>query len=121
MSMVGIDIIEIERLKSIAENDIRLSSLFTEKEIKYFNKFKDRQTHVAGGFCAKEAVSKAFKTGFNGKVLPREIEILHKDNGVPYVVLKGGAKKVFEELGLTNIDISISHDKEKAIAICIVE
>ena len=36
-------------------------------------------------------------------------------------VLKGGAKQVFEELGLKNIDISISHDKEKATAICIVE
>ena len=121
MTMVGIDIIEIERIKSMAENDVRLSSLFTEKEIKYFNKYKDRQTHVAGGFCAKEAVSKALKTGFNGKVLPREIEILHKDTGAPYVVLKGGAKEVFESLGLTNIDISISHDKEKATAICIVE
>lgn len=119
--MVGIDIIEIERIKSMAENDIRLSSLFTEKEIKYFNKFKHRETHVAGGFCAKEAVSKALKTGFNGKVLPREIEILHKDTGAPYVVLRGGAKEVFEGLGLTNIDISISHDKEKATAICIVE
>lgn len=121
MTMVGIDIIEIERIKSMAENDVRLSSLFTEKEIKYFNKYKDRQTHVAGGFCAKEAVSKALKTGFNGKVLPREIEILHKDTGAPYVVLRGGAKEVFESLGLTNIDISISHDKEKATAICIVE
>lgn len=121
MSMIGIDIIEIERVKSIAENDIRLSSLFTEKEIKYFNKYKNKETHVAGGFCAKEAVSKALKTGFNGKVLPREIEILHKESGAPYVVLKGGAKEVFESLGFTNIDISISHDKEKATAICIVE
>jgi phosphopantetheine--protein transferase-like protein len=105
----------------MAENDVRLSSLFTEKEIKYFNKFKDKQTHVAGAFCAKEAICKALKTGFNGKVLPREIEILHKDNGAPYAVLKGGAKQVFDELGLKNIDISISHDKEKATAICIVE
>lgn len=121
MIKVGIDIIEIERLASIAESDVRMSSLFTEKEVRYFNKFKDRQTHVAGGFCAKEAVSKALKTGFNGKVLPLEVEILHEEGGAPYVVLKGGAKKVFEELGLTQIDISISHDKSKATAICVMQ
>ncbi len=117
---VGIDIVEIERVKNIADNDIRLATLFTPKEIKYFKKYADLATHVAGTFCAKEAISKALKTGFTGKVLPLDIEILHEESGAPYAILKGGAKEVYDTLGVSQIEISISHDKSKATAICIM-
>ncbi len=117
---VGIDIIDVNRFERMVGDDIRLSTLFTDKERAYFAKFSQPITHIAGTFSAKEAVVKAFKTGFSSVMLPLNIEILH-DNGVPRVNLKGDAKKYFEENGYKNIDISISHTNTIAQAICILE
>lgn len=117
---VGIDIIDVNRFERIASDDVKLSTLFTVKEIAYFSDFANPLTHIAGTFSAKEAVAKALKTGFTPEVLPLDIEILHKNN-VPMVNLKGGAKRYFEEQGFTKIDISISHTNTIAEAICIIE
>ncbi|MDR0850592.1 MAG: holo-ACP synthase [Christensenellaceae bacterium] len=116
---VGIDLIEVKRFENIASNSVRMSTLFGEKEIAYFDGYKDRGVHIAGCFAAKEAVAKAFKTGFNGQITPLDIEIVHK-NKVPYVNLKGGAKRFFEEQCFGGIEISISHSKTDATAICII-
>lgn len=117
---VGIDIIDVNRFERISGDDNLLSSLFTEKERAYFNKFAQRTIHIAGTFSAKEAVVKAFKTGFTVGIMPLDVEILHKD-GVPYVNLKNGAKRHYEDNGYKNIDISISHTNSIAQAICIIE
>ena len=117
---VGIDIVDVNRFERIASDEVKLATLFTAKEIAYFKNFANPTTHIAGTFSAKEAVAKAFKTGFTPDVLPLEIEILH-ENKVPRVNLKGGAKKFFEEQGFTKIDISISHTNTIAEAICIIE
>ena len=117
---VGIDIIDVNRFERISCDEVKLATLFTAKEIAYFKDFAHPLTHIAGTFSAKEAVVKAFKTGFTPEVLPLDVEILHKNN-VPIVNLKGGAKKFFEEQGFTKIDISISHTNTIAEAICIIE
>ena len=74
---IGVDIIEIDRFENIASDINRLKTLFTEKEIKYFDKYKQKLEHVAGNFAAKEAVVKAFKTGFNAKIVPLDVEVVH--------------------------------------------
>ena len=117
---VGIDIVDVNRFERMSGDDVRLSTLFTAKEIAYFRDFANPITHIAGTFSAKEAVVKAFKTGFTPQVLPLDVEILH-ENKVPRVNLKGGAKKFFEEQGFKNIEISISHTNTIAEAICIIE
>ncbi len=117
---VGIDIVDVNRFERMSGDDVKLSTLFTAKEIAYFRDFANPITHIAGTFSAKEAVVKAFKTGFTPQVLPLDVEILH-ENKVPRVNLKGGAKKFFEEQGFTKIEISISHTNTIAEAICIIE
>jgi len=117
---VGIDIVDVNRFERMSSDDVKLSTLFTAKEIAYFRDFANPITHIAGTFSAKEAVVKAFKTGFTPQVLPLDVEILH-ENKVPRVNLKGGAKKFFEEQGFTKIEISISHTNTIAEAICIIE
>ncbi len=120
---VGIDIIEIDRLKRISEDNIKMGTLFNKSEIAYFDRFTEKLPHIAGHFCAKEAISKALKTGFNQIITPLSIEIGHDKNGAPIVNFKGEAKKFFSELDVEkhNIKISISHCKNIATAICIIE
>lgn len=117
---VGIDILCIERIKNIADDPIRLSTLFTDKEMKYFARYKQPYEHVAGAFCVKEAVAKALGTGFNDKIRPLNIEVLHDSKNAPYIYLLHEAKEYFESMGYKEISISISHDRDIATAICII-
>jgi holo-[acyl-carrier-protein] synthase len=113
----GIDTIEISRLDDIKPS-IRerfVARVFTAQEIA---QARDRSDVLSGLFAAKEAVSKALGTGI-GYVSWQEIEILHLRTGQPIVNLHGNAKKVAEQLGLETWSVSISHDRNKAIAVAV--
>jgi len=114
---IGIDIININRIKNIIleKKDRFYHKIFTLKEIEYIVKGNDKATTVAGIFAAKEAISKVLGTGI-GMVKWKEIEILHYDNGKPYVNLIGNGSLKLKELGLDGIKISISHEEHYAIA-----
>lgn len=117
---VGIDVVEVERFEKFLKNENLLKRIFTEEEIKYFYSFKTPLEHMAGTFSAKEAVCKAFQTGFNDIFTPLNIEILH-ENKIPYVKLKNKAKNFFDKSEFTKININISHTKKIASAICLLE
>ena len=72
---------------------------------------------LSGAFCAKEAVSKALKVGFYKSLSPLDIEILHGELGEAYIVKN---EKISKLLNDKEIDISISHTKNQAIAICVI-
>ena len=115
---IGCDIIEINRIKKAIEKENFLKRYFTLEEILFIQK-KAPQT-AAGNFSAKEAVVKAFGTGF-GEIMPKDIEILRDSLGKPYVKLHGAAKEYFEQLNGRNIFLSLSHCKEYAMAYVVVE
>jgi holo-[acyl-carrier protein] synthase len=116
---VGIDLIEIDRFANIAKDDAKLATLFTQKERDYCMRLAHANLHLAGTFAVKEAVAKAFKTGFNGKIRPIDIEVERID-GVPQVNLYGEAKRFFEANNFKELEISITHSKTDASAICII-
>lgn len=118
--MVGNDIIEVNRIKeSIASlGEKFLNRVYTEKEIKYCENTKEmKYQHYAARFAAKEAIFKAISPLLKDKfdISWRDIEILNNEQGRPYAtILKENVKKV-------NIDISMSHIKEYAIATAVVK
>lgn len=111
----GVDIIEIERVKnSIEETEGKFSErVFTKKEIEYCESKKaQKYQHYAARFAAKEAVFKAISFSLSSKydIGWKDIEVLNDDTGRPYVnILKPDIK-------IDDIDISISHCKEYAVA-----
>ena len=113
----GIDTIEISRLAEIkpAIRERFILRVFTAKER---HQARDRNDVLSGLFAAKEAVSKALGTGI-GYVSWQDIEILHLPTGQPTVLLHGNGQIVAEKLGLTNWSVSISHDRNKAIALAV--
>lgn len=118
----GIDITEVKRFLDKIDNPNFLNRIFTAEEQALFEKITNQQTRVekiAGRFCAKEAVSKALGTGISEGVNFVDIEILQQQNGRPFVNLKNKAKEIFNQLGLIEIDVSISHDNGMAISICV--
>ena len=58
-------------------------------------------------------------TGIGNGIKLKEVEIVNDENSRPMVNLYSRAKEKYNDLGFTEIDISISHDAGMAIAICI--
>lgn len=108
----GIDMIEISRIEKAIESESFLKKVYGEREISYLKNKKSES--YAAAFCGKEAFSKALGTGVRGFAL-NEVEVLHEENGKPYLFLSGNAKRIAEEKRL-KFSISISHTREFAIA-----
>lgn len=117
---VGVDIAEVERIKKNLENEKFLKKIYTENEIEYLITRKFNVETAAGMFAAKEAVAKCLGTGFTN-FGACHIEILKDELGKPYVNLFGNALTRAEEMGIKNIQISISHTAQTAIAFCVAE
>ena len=116
----GTDIIEISRIKkSIEETDNKfIERVFTDKEIEYCESKKTQKyQHYAVRFAAKEAVFKSISDKLINKyeIEWKDIEILNDLSGRPYVNILNSKIS-----NLKNIDISLSHCKEYAIASVVV-
>lgn len=116
----GIDVIEVERIRKNIENESFMKKIYTNKEQEYLRARKFNPQTAAGIFAAKEAVSKCLGTGFS-TFGTQDIEILKDDKGKPIVILSNNALVIAEENKITNIQISITHIKDYAIASCIAE
>ena len=119
MHYVGIDIVEIARIGQAVEHwqGRFLKRIYTEKELEIC---RNDIPSLAAHFAAKEAVMKALGVGIRG-IGWKEIEILSNSSGKPIVYLSGRAKSKARELGISGLDISLSHSKEYAIASVIGE
>ena len=110
--MIGIDIEKVERFKEF--NKTKLERIFTKNELEYAFKYENPYTHIAGMWCAKEAFIKAVK---DKTISLKTIEILHVENGAPYIKITPQLEKCLTKENCLKIDISISHTNEDAIAI----
>lgn len=115
---VGNDIIDIVRIRQSIERHGQhfLDRLFSRREQDYCFKYQDPIPHFAGRFSAKEAIVKAFGTGFGAEIGWHDIEILNNERGQPIVFLSDLLQKRFED---PRILISISHTAEYATAVAI--
>jgi holo-[acyl-carrier protein] synthase len=111
---VGVDVIEIDRVQSVLRRHPQrfLSRVYTAGEVKHC---RGRVSELAARFAAKEAVMKALGTGVRG-IGWREIEVLPNRRGNPLVLLHGNAQMRAETLGLSTIDVSLSHSRHYAVA-----
>ncbi len=114
---VGIDIIEVDRVRKVLERhgERFLKRVFTEIEVW---QCRGKITRLAGRFAAKEAMSKALGTGMHG-VAWHEMEVVQLRSGRPSVRLHGNAKHRAEQLGLSAFDVSIADLAQLSIAIAI--
>ena len=119
---IGIDIIEIDRVRRLADREIKGSPRFyTNGEIDYCcGHGKQQYASFAGIFSAKEAFVKALGTGFRFGQW-QEIEVLHDKWGAPYIMLQGTYQAMAEKRQIDYIHLSISHSRDYAVAEIILE
>ncbi len=120
----GIDIIEVGRIKDAIEEmeDKFLNKIYTEQEIEYCNNSKlMKYQHFAARFAVKEAVFKAISDydNLDKEDLWKSIEVINKESGKPVInveKLKKKMGKTADNFELKDVEISISHIQEYAVA-----
>lgn len=112
---VGCDIIELTRIKESIDKfgDRFINRILSPKEKEIYLNRNSHISFIAGRFSAKEAVSKAVGTGIVGRLSFSDIEILPDKAGKPVLYLYGEKKR--------GADVSISHSRDNAIAVCVME
>lgn len=117
---IGTDIIEINRIKQAMERRERfLTRVFTPMEVDYCLAQGNPAASLAARFAAKEAVFKALGPVQSGGSW-QEIEIVVDEKGRPVVRLQGKLAKQACGDGVSGVMISLSHEREYAIAFAIV-
>jgi holo-[acyl-carrier protein] synthase len=112
---LGIDVIRVDRIRAALD---RFGARFAERvltpaEARYV---RGRAETFAGRWAAKEAVSKVLGLGVRG-IGWRDIEIERLPTGQPAVRLHGRAAARAEQLGLDRVAVSITHEREYALAV----
>ena len=120
---VGTDLMEIARIQqSIARfGDRFLVRVFTPREIEYCQRKKNAAESFAARFAAKEAGAKALGTGISHGVGWLELEVTREPSGKPSLELKGRAAQRARALGVTHISLSLTHSRDVALAVVIME
>ena len=114
---IGVDLIEITRIeRAFARYPGFAARVFTDSERAYCNSRPNPAQHYAARFAGKEAVGKALGCGV--RFTWREIEIAGRPK--PEVQLSGRTKAWAEKVRAGRIDLSMTHSKELAAAICVV-
>jgi holo-[acyl-carrier protein] synthase len=116
---VGVDLIEIERVRRALDRYPRFRErCFTEAERAYCDSRANPAQSYAGRFAGKEAVGKALGFGVARAFAWREIEIAGRPK--PGVELSGKTKAWADKVRAGAIDLSMSHSKGLATAVCLV-
>ena len=120
---IGLDIIEIVRLSKVIEKypDAFLKYVYTEEEQKIAKSRRNSIQFLAGRWAAKEAFVKALGVGIGHHCHWLDIAILNDEKGRPTVRLKGRGLKTTEELSISRINVSISHEISMASAFVVLE
>jgi len=118
----GIDLIETSRVaEKIAKDSGFLEYVFSPNEISYCESRTNKAEHYAARFAAKEALLKALGTGFSAGLVLNEIDVAADDAGKPYIKFSGQTKEAIMSLGIGQIHLSLSHLKDIACAMVVIE
>ena len=112
---LGVDIVRVERIAKVMQrHPARFPArVLTDAEQAYV---RARPENFAGRWAAKEAVSKVLGLGIRG-IGWREIEIERLPAGQPTVRLHGSAAEQAAAIGIAAIAVSITHEREYAVAV----
>ena len=110
---IGIDIIEVTRVRNLAEKKPRfLKRIFTSEEVEYCSKKKNSHQHLAARFAAKEAFFKAL----GKRIKWTDVELYNLPSGKPQLKIKDKERFSFSE-----VHVSVSHLAEYAAAMVVLE
>ena len=119
---VGVDMVEIARVRKLVEADRGFAErIFTDREIAYCESKFSKAQHYAARFTAKEAFFKALGTGFRDGMGWQDVEVENDALGKPQLRLAAVALAQFKKRKLKKALLSLSHTRDMAVALVVIE
>jgi holo-[acyl-carrier protein] synthase len=120
---IGSDLVEISRIAASIERfgDRFLARVFTPAEIAFCRRKRNAAESFAARFAAKEAGAKALGTGISHGIAWPEIEVKRQPGEKPTLHWSGRAAARAALLGVRHTEISLTHSRDLAMAVVIVE
>ncbi|WP_054692276.1 holo-ACP synthase [Syntrophomonas palmitatica] len=119
--LIGVDIIDIDRIQAAAARTPRfLYRLFTERELSYCMNKANPYPSLAARFAAKEAFRKLDSVLSRG-IGFQDVEVIVNNIGKPELVLHGQALEKCRQANIRNFALSLSHSRNQAVAALIAE
>ncbi|MAR92143.1 MAG: holo-ACP synthase [Pseudomonadota bacterium] len=120
---IGTDMVTIARMAEKLQNtgDRFARRLLTEAEYREFAGKRNGAAFLAKRFAAKEAAVKALGTGFADGITWQQVAVSNDDRGAPRLQLSGPALQRAEQLGVQRLHLSLSDEREHALAFVILE
>lgn len=115
---IGTDIVEIRRIADVLERqgDKFVQRILTVSEIEEYRARGNSVAFLAKRFAAKEAIAKALGTGIGRGISFQQMVVSNNAEGAPQVELQSSALKQLTLLGGTNVLLSLSDEKNYALA-----
>ena len=118
---IGIDVVHVNRMRRWRDVPGLFERFFNPAELEDAQQRKSSEVlSLAARFAAKEAFGKALGTGLRGLAL-KEILIRNNHNGKPEIRFFGKASAALERMGGKKVFISLTHEKDNAIAVVVIE
>jgi holo-[acyl-carrier protein] synthase len=118
---IGIDVIHVRRMERWRTIPGLLDRYFHPKELSAaLSRGRGAVLSLAARFAAKEAFGKALGTGLVGIVL-KDIMVVNHHNGRPEIAVFGTAREALRHSGADRVHISLTHEKDNAIAMVVLE
>ena len=120
---IGIDLVEIDRIERMIEKygDAFLAKVFTPEEIDFCSARAKPAQHYAARFAAKEAALKALGTGVQKQSGFKDVMVERAEQEAPNLILKRGAQRRADELGVKTMHVSLTHTERYAAAYVVAE
>jgi len=117
---VGTDVVDIDHFERVVARSRSgfLERLFTDQEIHYCERFRDRMASYAAVFAAKEAFLKALGSGLAPGMRWTDVEVVHGRSGAPSIVAR---RRCADLLGRGQAHVSLSHSVRAAHAVVVID
>ncbi len=118
---IGVDVVAVDRMRRWVADPRILSRYFAEQERDAIYQRRDGAAlSLAARFAAKEAFAKALGTGFRGFGL-RDVWVVNDALGKPELHVSGPAARALARIGGRQLWLSLTHEREHAIAMVVIE
>ncbi len=120
---VGVDIVEINRIAKVLDRwgDRFVHKILSGEELAVFGDRGRDASFLSRQFAAKEAAAKALGTGMKDGVYFRDISVLRDQEGCPFIQFSAVSDHIIKERSFGQFHVSISDEREYAIAFVVAE
>jgi holo-[acyl-carrier protein] synthase len=118
---IGVDIVHVRRMERWHTVPGLLERYFHPQELAAsLSRGGGADLALAARFAAKEAFGKALGTGLTGIVL-KDIMVINRHNGQPEIQALGTARAALEKTGANRVHLSLTHERDNAVAMVVLE